>query len=550
MNTMCDMSQFVVSSITFDITALQLSQLFMSDVVLTFGMCAVLVVDEGSSFKSVFQEMCSILKITCWPLARGNHKGLGVEKYHRFLNKTQAIAGNDRGTHETFVQNAKTSQYAWNSAPIDDTDVTRSMVAVGRDFRFPIDVELSPTPTLNDSRNSALFNYLRNVSNDSKFAQSLVEILVQERRERHRDRHNKDKVQPQFKLGDVVKAHVQVSSNKSTGEVKKLSYQARGPFQITACLGHNSYKVRRYNEPNSATRKYKATELYLLPPTIFPAEPLDTMDQRFYNYEHAPIVSPLKKALDIELYNEHHFSKPLKFEQASRDAPSTDLDKESFIAHNVYPSVKELHEETNTALPTIEDTPSSVPAVSTTARNLHELLTQSNQTLLFIQYTPNETLRPRWYLVNVDIAATTELNPNFSTNHRYFCSFLAKHNADRNKSDECSRWWPDWYEYSRCDITNEIIYGKRVLFRPNQLPDSTKYVEWGDVIDLSRPGNILHGPFAFEPLSDTNRTRCKVSPNDWKKVYEKCIQLHLLPPTLGSATSHKPNIKQRRKRKA
>ena len=550
MNTMCDMSQFVISSITFDTTALQLSQLFMSDVVLSFGMCAVLVVDEGSNFKSVFQEMCSILKITCWPLARGNHKGLGVEKYHRFLNKTQAIVGNDRGTHETFVQNAKTSQYAWNSAPIDDTDVTRSMAAVGRDFRFPIDVELSPTPTLNDSTNSALFDYLRNVSNDSKFAQSIVAILVEERRKRHRDRHNKDKVQPQFQLGDVVKAHVQVSSKKSSGEVKKLSYQARGPFQITACLGHNSYEVQRYNEPNSATRKYKATELYLLPPTIFPAEPLDTMDQRFLNYEHAPIVSPLKKSLNIELYNEQHFNKPPKFKQASKDTPHTNIDKLAFLAHNNYPSIKQLHEETATTLPSIEEIPISDPVVSTTARNLYELLTQSNQTLLFIQYTPNETLRPRWYLVNVDIVATTESNPNFRTNHKYFCSFLAKHHADHNKSDECSRWWPDWYEYTQCDTTQQIIYGKRVLFRPNQIPDSTKYIEWGDEIDLSEPDRILHGPFAFEPLSITNRTRCKVSPNDWKEVSERCLQRHILPPTLGSVTSHKPNTKSQRKRKA
>ena len=34
----------------------------------------------------------------------------------------------------------------------------------------------------------------------------------------------------------MVKAHVQVQSNTSKGEVKKLSYQARGPFQIKKIL--------------------------------------------------------------------------------------------------------------------------------------------------------------------------------------------------------------------------------------------------------------------------------------------------------------------------
>ena len=157
---MCDLTQFVVSSVTFDTKATVLAKLFMEDVILSFGMVAVVVVDADSRFRGVFEEVCTILKITMWPLARGNHKGLSVERYHRFLNKTQAIAGQDRGTHEVFQQNAKTSQYAWNSAPIDDTDVMRSVAAIGREFRFPLDIEFLGTPTLNDDSNSGLYNYL------------------------------------------------------------------------------------------------------------------------------------------------------------------------------------------------------------------------------------------------------------------------------------------------------------------------------------------------------------------------------------------------------
>ena len=166
-----------------------------------------------------------------------------------------------------------------------------------------MDVELSAMPIINDNQNSALFKYLRDVSNNSKFATSVVQILVEERREAHRLRWNKDKVEQLFELGDVVKAHVQVASKAATGEVGKLSYQAKGPFQISKIMGHNSYEVKRYNDPESASRKYKGTELYLLPPAIFPHEPLDMMDERYLNYSHAPIVSPLKKSLRIEMYN-------------------------------------------------------------------------------------------------------------------------------------------------------------------------------------------------------------------------------------------------------
>ena len=131
---MCDLTQFVVSTATVDTTASALAKIFMANIVLMFGICFVVVVDDGSSFKSTFIDMCIQVKIHYWCLSRGNHKGNSVERYHRFLNKTQAIVGNDRGTNSTFEQNAKVSQYAWNSATIDGTDVTWSMAAIRRDF--------------------------------------------------------------------------------------------------------------------------------------------------------------------------------------------------------------------------------------------------------------------------------------------------------------------------------------------------------------------------------------------------------------------------------
>ena len=39
------------------------------------------------------------------------------------------------------------------------------------------------------------------------------------------------------KIGDVVKAHVQVQSYVDAGIVEKLSYRARSPFIITKVLG-------------------------------------------------------------------------------------------------------------------------------------------------------------------------------------------------------------------------------------------------------------------------------------------------------------------------
>ena len=141
MNCLCDMTQFVISIIAENPTASLLAKLFAEQVIFTFGMVAIIVVDTDSKFKKEFQLMCDILKITFWSIAKGNHKSLSVERYHRFLNKTQTIRNNDINTPLAFYTNIKTSQYAWNSAPIDETDIPRCVAAIGRDFKFPLDVE-------------------------------------------------------------------------------------------------------------------------------------------------------------------------------------------------------------------------------------------------------------------------------------------------------------------------------------------------------------------------------------------------------------------------
>ena len=539
MNSMCDISQFVVSSATTDITAANLAQLFMKDVVLSFGMCSVVVVDDGSTFKHVFKLMCNALSITYWCLSRGNHRGNSVERYHRFLNKTQAIAGNDRGTHQVYIQNAKTSQYAWNSAPIDNTDIIRSMVAVGRAFRFPLDVSLSPSPILNTESNSTLFNYLRDVSTDAKFSLSVLQILIEERRSTHRDRHNKGKTMCTLKIGDVVKAHVEVQSSADTGVVGKLSYRARGPYIITQDLGNNSFEVQRYGEEGSATRKYKNTELYLLPPALFPTEVLDTMDQRFLDCNHAPVVSPLLKPMRIELYNDKWLQphgNDLNTTSPHTNLPSSELDAIAFAPHDNTPilSMDELDSGTH---PVPEMCQSIARPISPPGQfSLHSKILHSSDTLFFMEYTPAGTMLRKWYLVQVDIEASASLRQDYVTSGVYYCSFLAKHPGDIKLSDEHSRWWPDWYRYSRDSVTNDVIYGTRILFRPSMLPDSTKYIRWSDELQLTSSDKVMMGPFDFEHISPSNRTRSKVSLANWRILYEECQTRGLLPPTIGTTT--------------
>ena len=102
---MCNLTHFIVSTITTEHTCGTYSNFFMENAVLLFSMVEILVFDVYSWFKSVPKDMCTALGNINWPLARGNQKGMSVEKYHHFINKTRVIAGQDRGTNEIFLQN-------------------------------------------------------------------------------------------------------------------------------------------------------------------------------------------------------------------------------------------------------------------------------------------------------------------------------------------------------------------------------------------------------------------------------------------------------------
>ena len=75
-------------------------------------MVTVVVVDTDSKFLALFEEMCNALGLKLWEFSRCNHKGLSIERYHKFLNKTQTIVGQDKGSHHSVIENCKTPRYA------------------------------------------------------------------------------------------------------------------------------------------------------------------------------------------------------------------------------------------------------------------------------------------------------------------------------------------------------------------------------------------------------------------------------------------------------
>ena len=86
-------------------------------------------------------------------------------------------------------------------------------------------------------------------------------------------------------------------------------------------------------------------------------------------------------------------------------------------------------------------------------------LALSKYKLLFIQYTPNGTMFQQWYLVQVYLRASMELNNEYKSACTYYCDFIAKHRPNVGISDSMSQWWPNWYRYSRDSIYGDLVFG-------------------------------------------------------------------------------------------
>ena len=227
--------------------------------------------------------------------------------------------------------------------------------------------------------------------------------------------------------------------------------------------------------------------MYLLSPALFLSDPLDTPDQRYLNYEHAPIVHPLKKALKIEMYNGTDFTKPPPTHLKQQiDKPYNPIDQYLQTEHKIkFPSTHSLHLETKTTPHDIIDHTIDKPILPQTT-NLDDRIKQSKDKIFFVSYIPEGTLRARWYLIQVELNLTFKTNPAHKFNHKYYCISNAKHDSNKKKSNEYSRWWPGWWTYTIDPSSNIHICQQRI----------------------------------------------------------PCTYRNMLPPTLGSQTSHQPSIQK------
>ncbi len=94
--------------------------------------------------------------------------------------------------------------YAWNSCPIPGTDISRSLVAVGREFAFPINYSHGKHWELTSSASTVL-TYSKELATRLATCREVAELLVQEQRAYHRELINARRPNPRvYSVGNIL----------------------------------------------------------------------------------------------------------------------------------------------------------------------------------------------------------------------------------------------------------------------------------------------------------------------------------------------------------
>jgi len=414
LNAMCDMTQFVVITPIKTTESIFLARTLMEHVLLKFDLCVMVVCDAGSEFRGHFQAMCETSNLRFHLVAKRNHKAVGVERFHKFLNHAQKIGTEERGTSAALVEIGMKTAYARSAICINGTEIVRSIPTIGRSLKYPLDINMRNTPPIIDNPSDSVAKYLRYVDRDKEFAQQLLQWLRDDRRSQHRERVNENLHLTTYEAGDIVMGRIAVQSNSAKGVVGKLVFQTRGPFVVIGKTQGSSYIVRQYGVNDGPKQKFQTEDLYLLTKEILPCEHLDLPDMKYMNFDYAPTNHPFGKAFNIAGYNNAWYndkpqSKPPELLPKAL-VPLIDINRASKI-DTISPEPTP-DETTETQEPTVvsenQETHQTEAIPTATTLTLHQNLQSSKDKLLFIQFTPANTLRPKWYLVQVQIDQHTK----------------------------------------------------------------------------------------------------------------------------------------------
>ncbi len=148
-------------------------------IIIRYGFCHTDILDKDSKFFGVCRLSLNLLKINCHVLSSGNHDPMLVEQINGYLNKGLKIMVNKQDSPCIALEAILLLIYAWNSCPVPGTDISCSLVAVIREFQFPINFSTGKHIKLM-SAPGAVLSYSREPATCLAACRQVASLLVEE----------------------------------------------------------------------------------------------------------------------------------------------------------------------------------------------------------------------------------------------------------------------------------------------------------------------------------------------------------------------------------
>jgi hypothetical protein len=327
----CGMSSFACMEPITNPSATTFASAIMK-ILLCYGFYHTAVLNKDTKFYGVCREALDLLQINCHALSGTNHNPMLVKRINCYLTKGMKIMCNERDSVRIANEAILLLLYAWNLCPVPGTDISRSLVAVGHEFAFPIDYSSRKHWELTSSP-STVVTYSKELATRLSACREVAELLVQEQRSYHRKLINARRPNPQvYSVGDIVFAWCAVRSSSTREQVDKLQYVFTGPWVIKAQLKGALYKLERCSAASKVEKKH-AADMYPYPVELILFHPVDGPYSHFGQLYKPIALHPFKEA------GIKGFTPPKPFKVAANLA-TTDC----CVEFN-WPSLSELNDE-------------------------------------------------------------------------------------------------------------------------------------------------------------------------------------------------------------
>jgi hypothetical protein len=548
----CTMTGYASVAIIENTTAATIAKHTFASFIVPNGLPRMVLVDAGSEFKGELKQMLEVLGIQHIEVSPENHNGILCERFHRYLNKIQRIHAAETNSLFKWVMGTMFATYAWNAAPIDGTDIIRSYAAKARTFQFPIDTTMNNPPRIPAGEGQAAIDHTTfNIPLWSKQLE-ILQILNDERRQRHRDLKNASKTKRTFNVGDLVLVRRQIKSVQDEGIVGKLKFKAKGPFRVIGAADENSYLIQKIPATEGdgvpgKVRKEAAMRLERIPSRLVLHKRIDGTDVRLASMTGPLSHMPAANEFGVRQYGSYRASTNQEFafekikeiwnEEISDDSSNDDeTDDDGRTGsdngqtnNNKNSTTDEAAEDSEDDIPITslkrkwdqkrnkkDETKKQKQNKTTTNRRqeLYDRITKSNDRLCIIAETQLGSPKKKWFVVQVDMDETDPYSAQqFGT---YHCRWwIPKQDDAKQRNIKDCRFWPEIHEL------RQGIMGDMVMFRPARVnkilnKKNSKWVWYQRPINLM--DDLVAGPFDFTPISTTNPEHNRIPITMWNQL--------------------------------